>query len=142
MEDAVAGWEEPRRAQFFARWIGQLGAMAGDVRKAGVEALAEEKGLTVEQLAGTESQQARRGLRGLTKEQWLAKQAEEWDEREAQRVQEKENSQLRKGQWKPPKGSRKRRQRDSGAGGFLTSDEDSEGWADAPWEFEEPIVIN
>jgi len=28
--------------------------MASDVRKAGVKALAEDKGLTVEQLAGTE----------------------------------------------------------------------------------------
>jgi hypothetical protein len=85
-------------AQFFARWIGQLKAMAGDVRKAGVKALAEEKGLTVEQLKGTESQQARRGLRGLTREQWLARQAADWDKREAQRAQEEEDTQLRKGQ--------------------------------------------
>jgi len=41
--------------------------MASDVRKAGVKALAENKGLTAEQLAGTKSQQARRDLRRLTK---------------------------------------------------------------------------
>lgn len=57
MEDALAGWDEPKRAQFLKRWIKQLGTMAGEVRQAGVEALAEKKGLGAQDLAGTESQQ-------------------------------------------------------------------------------------
>lgn len=42
-----------------------------------MEALAEDKGLIAEQLADTESQQARRELRKFIKKQWLVRQAAE-----------------------------------------------------------------
>ena len=60
--------------------------------------MAEEKGLGAQDLAGTESQQKKRGQRATIKEQWLQKKASEWELREAQRAQKAEDSQIRKGQ--------------------------------------------
>ena len=57
--------------------------------------MAEEKGLGAQDLAGTESQQKKRGQKAITKEQWLQKKASEWELREAQKA---EDSQIRKGQ--------------------------------------------
>lgn len=64
-----------------------------------------------------------------------------WDRREAA----KEDSQLRKGQWKPPASSKKRRrqdEKDTANDEFLPSDEDSEGYADVPYERDEPMIYD
>lgn len=143
MEKASAGWEERVRTRFFARWIGQLGVIAGEIRQAGICDMVEEKEIPAELLEGTESQQTRRAL---SKEQWLQrcheKKSLEWDLREARKAQAKEDSQIRKGQWKPPTGSRKRHQNEGRNDSFLpSSDEDSEGHADGVYEWDdEPVV--
>lgn len=106
--------------------------------------MVKKKGFSAELLEGTASQQARWAL---FKEQWLQKCLEkkslEWDLREARKIQAKEDSQIQKGQWKPPPGSRKR-QLNMGENGdkFLpVSDEDSEGHADGVYEWDdEPVV--
>ncbi len=139
LEEATSGWEEEKKAKFFGRWVGQLGAVMGTVRKAGVCDFVEENEIPAELLDGTESQQARRARRPVTKEQWLEKKAAERDRREEKRLQAAEDSQLRRGQWLPPKGSRKRLRRTTGArdGMFLPSDEDEEGYADAQFEWDD-----
>lgn len=144
MEQATAGWEEGLRKQFLSRWIGQLGVMAGEIRQAGICDMVEETEIPAELLEGTESQQARRTL---TKEQWLQqclqRKSLEWDLRKAKKVQAKEDSQLRKAQWKPPPGSRKRRRTDDREmeNDFLP-DEDIEGLAEAPFEWDEPMIYD
>ena len=111
IEEATAGWEDERRTKFLARWIGQLGTMAREVRRTGVNDFVKEMEIPAEQLDGTESQQLRRARRPVTREEWLQKKAAEWDKREERRKQEEEDSQLRRGQWLPPKGSQKRQRR-------------------------------
>ena len=138
LEEATSGWKEEEKVKFFERWVGQLGAVMDGIRKAGVCDFVEDNEIPAELLDGTESQQARRAGRPVTKEQWLAKKAAEWDKREEKRLQAAEDSQLRRGQWLPPKGSRKRQRRPEGGWNekFLPSDEDEEGFADAPFEYE------
>lgn len=93
MEEAVAGWEEGVRDRFSARWIGQLGVMAGEIRKAGVFDIVDRKETPAQLLEGIESMQAR-GV--LTKEQWLQKRHQEkslnWDLCAAKNTQAQEDS--------------------------------------------------
>ena len=104
-------------------WIGQPGTMVGEIRKAGTCDIVEENEILVEQPEETESRQARKPL---TKEQWLERKAAEWDKMEERRLQAMKDSQLRKGQGLPPKGSRKRVRRTH-----------EERYADAPFEWED-----
>lgn len=142
VEQTTAGWEKEAREQFVARWIGQLGSMAGEIRQAGICDMVEEKEIAAELLEGTTAQQAQRFL---TKEQWLQqwreKKSLEWDRRDAKKTQAAVDAQLRKAQWKPPTGSRKRRRIEvKNEVEILPSDEDSEGYADAEYEWDETLL--
>lgn len=100
-----AGWEEKGWNCFLSRWTGQLGVLAGDIRRAGICDIGGK----------SNSRWAIRGDRittGLASSNEGAVAPEkiplEWYRREVSIVQGREDSQLRKGQWKPPRGSRKR----------------------------------
>ncbi|MCJ1287665.1 hypothetical protein MMC26_007017 [Xylographa opegraphella] len=85
----------------------------------------------------------RRARKPLTKEQWLAKKAAEWDRREERRKQQAEDARLRSGQGLPPEGSWKRKQGITGGddASCSSSDEDEEDFADAPFEWDDVIAI-
>ena len=97
----------------------------------------------VEQLDDAESQQARPARKAITEEQWLQKKAEEWDKMEEKRKQEEEDSQLRREQWLPPKGSRMRKPQTTGAenGMWLPSNQDDGSLVDAQFEWDDATVI-